>query len=97
MSNISKYTQEHTRVYISVVPQEEETLLIFKNISKYPLNISSDELKERFVRGDTSRNTEGHGLGLSIAESLTELMNGHLQITIDGDMFKITVSMKNEK
>ena len=49
------------------------------------------------MRGDTSRNTEGHGLGLSIAESLTELMNGHLQITIDGDMFKITVSMKNEK
>ena len=97
MNNICKYAQPGSRVYINLEETEDKVLLTFRNMSKYPLNISSDELKERFVRGDTSRNTEGHGLGLSIAESLTELMNGHLQITIDGDMFKITVSMKNEK
>ena len=63
----------------------------FKNVSATPLNISSDELKERFVRGDSSRNTEGSGLGLSIAESLMKLMNGTLELTVDGDLFKVTL------
>lgn len=96
MTNICKYTQEHTRVYVDVADAGDEVNMTFKNISKYPLNITSDELMERFVRGDASRNTEGHGLGLSIAQSLTELMGGQLSIAIDGDLFKITVAMKKQ-
>ena len=96
MSNICKYTQDHTRVYVNVEDAGDQVRMIFKNISKYPLNISSDELMERFVRGDASRNTEGHGLGLSIASSLTALMDGQLTIDIDGDLFKITVAMKKQ-
>ena len=96
MSNICKYTQDHTRVYVTVEDAGDQVRMIFKNISKYPLNISSDELMERFVRGDASRNTEGHGLGLSIASSLTALMDGQLTIDIDGDLFKITVAMKKQ-
>lgn len=96
MTNICKYTQEHTRVYVDVTDAGDEVNMTFKNISKYPLNITSDELMERFVRGDASRNTEGHGLGLSIAQSLTELMGGQLSIAIDGDLFKITVAMKKQ-
>ncbi|MDY3796221.1 MAG: ATP-binding protein, partial [Agathobacter sp.] len=63
----------------------------FKNISSTQLNISSEELMERFVRGDSSRNTEGSGLGLSIAKSLTELMNGEMILNVDGDLFKVTL------
>lgn len=96
MTNICKYAQEHTRVYVDVTDAGDEVNMTFKNISKYPLNITSDELMERFVRGDASRNTEGHGLGLSIAQSLTELMGGQLSIAIDGDLFKITVTMKKQ-
>ena len=96
MSNICKYTQDHTRVYVNVEDAGNQVCMIFKNISKYPLNITSDELMERFVRGDASRNTEGHGLGLSIASSLTALMDGQLTIDIDGDLFKITVAMKKQ-
>ncbi len=96
MSNINKYAQEGTRVYVNVEVGLHQTKLIFKNISKYPLNISSEELMERFVRGDSSRNgeIEGHGLGLSIAQSLTELMGGNLDLEIDGDLFKVIVTMK---
>ena len=65
--------------------------IVFRNTSKEPLNISVEELMERFVRGDSSRNTEGNGLGLSIARSLTELMGGDFQIAVDGDLFKVTV------
>ena len=65
--------------------------IIFKNISSTQLNISSEELMERFVRGDSSRNTEGSGLGLSIAKSLTELMNGEMILNVDGDLFKVTL------
>ena len=72
----------------------EEVAIEFKNVSKYQLNISGDELMERFVRGDTSRNTEGSGLGLSIAKSLTELQGGSLDIVVDGDLFKAVVVMK---
>ena len=68
--------------------RDKKAVITFKNISKYPLNISGDELMERFVRGDTSRNTEGSGLGLSIARSLTELQGGDMKIDIDGDLFK---------
>lgn len=93
LNNICKYALPGTRVYINVVESEEGSSVdvVFKNISSTQLNISSDELMERFVRGDSSRNTEGSGLGLSIAKSLTELMNGELLLDVDGDLFKATL------
>lgn len=94
MSNIYKYAMDNTRVYIDMEVGLHQVRLIFKNISKFPLNITSEELMERFVRGDSARNTEGHGLGLSIAQSLTELMGGTMEIEIDGDLFKVVVIMK---
>ena len=93
MSNINKYAMDNTRVYVDVEVGLHQTKMTFKNVSKYPLNISSDELMERFVRGDSSRNPEGNGLGLSIAQSLTELMGGSLDLDIDGDLFKVTVTV----
>ena len=89
MNNICKYSQSGTRVYLSLEKQGSEAVITFKNTSKSALNVSADELMERFVRGDSSRNTEGNGLGLSIAKSLTELQNGKLELTIDGDLFKV--------
>jgi len=86
-SNIAKYSLEGTRVYVDVV-QSDRTYVTIKNTSANQLNISSDELMERFVRGDDSRKTEGSGLGLSIAGSLMTLMGGSLNIDIDGDLFK---------
>ena len=89
-SNVYKYTLENTRVYVDLL-NEEKVRLVVKNISKYPLNISPNELLERFTRGDESRNTEGSGLGLSIASSLTEIQGGEFNIDIDGDLFKIEI------
>lgn len=91
MNNACKYAQPHTRVYVSLNVEGQTATITFKNISKAALNIPSDELMERFVRGDSSRNTEGSGLGLSIAQSLTELMNGSMKLDIDGDLFKVTL------
>ncbi len=93
LNNICKYAQPHTRVYISATKEDEGISVIFRNISKEPLNIAPDELTERFVRGDKSRNTDGSGLGLSIAKSLTELQGGSFDIQIDGDLFKVTVNI----
>lgn len=93
MNNVCKYAQPNTRVYIDCFKQEEQVVLSFKNISKDPLNISKDELLERFVRGDKSRSTEGSGLGLSIAKSLMELQNGTLELEIDGDLFKVILTL----
>ena len=70
-----------------------EVNIIFRNISETPLHISGDELMERFVRGDSSRSTEGSGLGLSIADSLVALMGGTMEIVVDGDLFKVVVKM----
>lgn len=92
MNNICKYAQEGTRVYINLEVREKKAYIIFRNTSRYPLNISSEELMERFVRGDSSRNTEGNGLGLSIARSLMELMNGTFELHVDGDLFKVTLT-----
>ena len=92
MSNICKYSLPSTRVYLSLTKTEDQAVISFKNTSKDQLNISPDELLERFKRGDSSRNSEGNGLGLSIAKSLTELQNGTLDLSIDGDLFKITLS-----
>ncbi|MBQ8894985.1 MAG: sensor histidine kinase [Clostridia bacterium] len=91
MVNVLKYAQEGTRVYLDLFAGEREIAILFRNISKAPLNITGDELMERFVRGDSSRNTEGSGLGLSIARSLTELQGGRMQIDVDGDLFKVTL------
>lgn len=90
MSNACKYALSGTRVYMSLEEQGKEAVITFKNTSREALNISTDELMERFVRGDRSRNsgTEGNGLGLAIAKSLTELQNGKLELFIDGDLFK---------
>ena len=95
IGNIIKYAQPNSRVYIDIDEAEQgEITVTFKNISKEALNISGDELKERFVRGDRSRNTEGNGLGLSIAQSLMELQNGKVEIMIDGDLFKVVLLLK---
>ena len=88
MNNICKYAQPGTRVYLILEKKEKKAVITFKNTSRDALNISEEELMERFVRGDSSRNTEGNGLGLSIARSLTELQKGTLSIQIDGDLFK---------
>lgn len=94
LSNICKYALPGTRVYIDVVRREHEIVMIFKNTSRDELNISADELKERFVRGDSSRHVEGSGLGLSIVESLMKIMNGKCDLVIDGDLFKAEISLK---
>ena len=88
-SNISKYAMENTRVYIRLQKSDKFIEVEMKNISATRLNISADELMQRFVRGDKSRYTEGSGLGLSIAESLTEMQGGSFKISIDGDLFKV--------
>ena len=92
MNNICKYAQPLTRAYVNLEREEERALIVFRNISREPLNITSEELMERFVRGDGSRSTEGNGLGLSIARSLTELMGGTLTLVVDGDLFKVILS-----
>lgn len=92
MSNICKYAQQGTRVYISLERYHGMVIMTFRNISRDRLKMSSEELFGRFVRGDSSRNTEGNGLGLSIAKSLTELMHGNLAVQIDGDLFKVILS-----
>ncbi|MBQ3461289.1 MAG: HAMP domain-containing histidine kinase [Solobacterium sp.] len=88
LANCVKYAMPHTRIYIDAYRQNGKTVLAVKNVSREPLNISADELMERFVRGDASRSTEGSGLGLNIARSLALLQKGDLKITIDGDYFK---------
>lgn len=92
LSNICKYSKPGTRVYLETGYNNGKVTIIFKNISSQGLNISGDELMERFVRGDSSRNTEGSGLGLSIAKSLAVLQNADFRIDIDGDLFKSVIS-----
>ena len=88
MNNICKYALSGTRVYLDLLKNGNQAICIFRNISRSELTVSPDELTERFVRGDSSRNTEGSGLGLSIAASLAALQKGRLDITTDGDLFK---------
>lgn len=89
MNNICKYAQPGSRVYVNLDVTDTYVRITFRNISKFPLNISGEELMERFVRGDKSRNTEGYGLGLSIAQSLMKLNGGDMKIIVDGDLFKV--------
>lgn len=93
LSNVNKYAMHGTRVYVDLYYEQEFGVLTIKNISKNRLNITPDELMERFVRGDASRNTEGSGLGLSISRSLTTLQNGLFDIEVDGDLFKVIVQL----
>ena len=96
-TNACKYAKRDTRVYVSIKSEEDMAVFIMKNISEYPLNINSDELTERFVRGDISRSTEGSGLGLSIAKSLADLQKAVFEIQIDGDLFKIIIKLHKVK
>ena len=93
LSNISKYALENSRVYVNISDAASDVLLEVKNISRDALNISADELMERFKRGDESRATDGSGLGLAIAKDLTHIMNGVFDITVDGDLFKARVML----
>lgn len=92
MNNICKYGQETTRAYINLEVRDAKVKISFLNTSKEELNITGEELMQRFVRGDSSRNTEGSGLGLSIAKSLTELMKGTMDLSVDGDLFKVVLT-----
>ena len=93
VSNICKYALEDTRVYVVASSDDETVTISFKNVSRAELNISPDELMERFVRGDASRHTEGSGLGLSIAGSLVQLMGGTFHLSIDGDLFRADITL----
>ncbi|MEY8356943.1 HAMP domain-containing sensor histidine kinase [Lachnospiraceae bacterium 54-53] len=96
-NNAFKYAMEHSRVYVDIVKEENMVVFTMKNISQNPLNIRADELTERFVRGDVARTTEGSGLGISIAKSLTELQGGEFNLYIDGDLFKAEVAFPFKK
>lgn len=91
LTNAVKYALPDTRLYVDVVPLEGKVLISIKNISREQISVSAEELMERFVRGDTARNTEGNGLGLNIARSLMEVQHGQLQLLVDGDLFKVTL------
>ena len=91
LSNAVKYALPDTRLYIDLMVLQGNAVLAIKNISRDQLNVNSDELMERFVRGDASRNTEGSGLGLNIAKSLVELQKGQMHLMVDGDLFKVTL------
>ena len=92
LNNAVKYALPETRLYVDLMEVGGNAVISFKNISREQLNVEAEELMERFVRGDASRNTEGSGLGLNIARSLVELQGGTMQLTVDGDLFKVTLS-----
>ena len=96
LSNAVKYAQPGTRLYIDMVAVDKKVCISLKNISRDPLNISAEELMERFVRGESSRNQEGSGLGLNIAQSMMELQHGALELLVDGDLFKATLIFPQE-
>jgi signal transduction histidine kinase len=91
VQNIFKYAMPYSRVYIELKHAANDVTISFKNMSAAEMNFSAEEITERFVRGDLSRNTEGSGLGLAIAQSFTELQNGTLTVETDGDLFKVTI------
>ena len=96
LSNAVKYALPATRLYIDMAQQQGNVVISFKNISREELNVSAEDLMERFVRGDASRNTEGSGLGLNIAKSLMELQKGKLELLVDGDLFKVTLIFQSD-
>jgi len=94
--NIIKYAMTGTRVYISLEPEEKEVRIELKNMSASELQVEPDELTERFVRGDSARNTEGSGLGLAIAKSFVQVQGGRMEVSVDGDLFKVVLWFKSE-
>jgi len=90
--NISKYALAGSRAYVDIICQNGMVSIIFKNTSNYPMNFSGEQMKEKFVQGDISRNTEGSGLGLAICDRFVEIMGGTLNIVVDGDLFKAVVT-----
>ncbi len=96
LSNVFKYTLDHSRVYVSAYRVRDLVRIEVKNISAYEITVPAEELTERFTRGDQSRGSEGSGLGLAIAKSLTELQGGEFRIEIDGDLFKAIVEFKED-
>ena len=92
INNILKYSMKNSRVYIDAEEKENSIRFVFKNIAAYEMNFNSNDIMERFIRGDASRSTDGSGLGLAIAKSLIELQNGNLDIVVDGDLFKLTIT-----
>ena len=90
-NNAAKYAMEGTRIYAELVAESGNAKFSLKNISEQALNISADELTERFIRGDISRSTEGSGLGLSIAKTLVQMQGGLFELYLDGDLFKVTI------
>lgn len=96
-NNVCKYALAGTRVYIDAGIEGNEAVISVKNISRDPLNVSADELMERFVRGDSSRHTEGSGLGLNIVQSLITLMHGKFSLSVDGDLFKAEIRLPEAK
>ncbi len=97
LGNVCKYAMPGTRLYIDLKEKTDSVVASFKNISSSPLNISGEELMERFVQGDRSRNTEGSGLGLSISNSLVSLMGGQMDVDCDGDLFKVTLAFQKSE
>ena len=93
LNNACKYAMPETRVYLDAAAEGVYAVITVKNVSREALNVAPDELTERFVQGDSSRKTEGSGLGLNIAKSLAELQNGSIDIGIDGDLFKVTLTL----
>lgn len=91
INNILKYSAPHTRAYVDIKEEEKTVSITFKNVANYNMDFDANELFERFKRGDPSRTTEGSGLGLSIAKSIVELHGGMMNITTDGDLFKISI------
>lgn len=91
LGNAVKYAMPGTRLYVDLMQAEDNVLISLKNISREPLDIGAEDLLERFVRGDASRNSEGSGLGLNIAQSLMEVQHGQLRLLLDGDLFKVTL------
>ena len=94
ISNITKYALQNTRVYIDIIDKSEFVEITLKNMAAEEINFNVENIVERFVRGDESRNTEGSGLGLAIAKSFVELQGGSLNIEVDGDLFKVIINFK---
>ncbi|WP_394866759.1 sensor histidine kinase [Paraclostridium bifermentans] len=92
--NISKYAMEYSRVYIDIISESEFVKISFRNMTAEEIDFDVEDLVERFVRGDKSRNTEGSGLGLAIAKSFIELQGGTFNVSTDGDLFKVVITLK---